>query len=127
MSSSAVARSLSVTVESGTSLLLLDFSAPTPAQAGAGADAAARAVASNTPLTAAIAAGSVAIVNVPNVAHRQGTLHKYGIVFGGFLGLVVGVILVLAAERADPRIDDAVSMANAAGCRAALVQNDLDR
>ncbi|HXR54208.1 MAG TPA: hypothetical protein VN793_04080 [Acidimicrobiales bacterium] len=125
MSSSAVARSLSVTVESGTSLLLLDFSAPTAAQAVAGADAVARAVASNTPLTAAIAAGSVAIVNVPNVAHRQGTLHKYGIVFGGFLGLVVGVILVLAAERADPRIDDAVSMANAAGCRAALVPNDL--
>jgi capsular polysaccharide biosynthesis protein len=125
MSSGTVARSLSVTVENGTSLLLVDFSAPTAAQAVAGADAVARAVASSTPLTAAIAAGSVAIVSVPNTAHRQGTLHKYGIALGGFLGLVVGLILVLAAERADPRIDDAVSMATAAGCRAALVPNDL--
>jgi capsular polysaccharide biosynthesis protein len=125
LSSSAVAHDLNVTVENGTSLLLLDFSAPTAAQAVAGADAVARAVASSTPLTAAIAAGSVAIVNVANTAHSQGTLHKYGIALGGFLGLVVGLILVLAAERADPRIDDAMSMATAAGCRAALVPNDL--
>jgi capsular polysaccharide biosynthesis protein len=125
LSSSAVGQDLSVTVESGTSLLLLDFSAPTAAQAVAGADAVARAVASTTPLTDAIAAGSVAIVNVPNSAHKQGTLHKYGIELGGFLGLVVGLILVLAAERADPRIDDATSMAAAAGCRAAVIPNDL--
>lgn len=124
-SSSAVEHNLSVTVENGTSLLLLDFSAPTAARAVAGADAIARAVASNTPLSAAIAAGSVAIVNVPNTAHRQGTLHKYGIALGAFLGLVVGLILVLAAERADPRIDDAVAMATASGCRAALVPHDL--
>jgi capsular polysaccharide biosynthesis protein len=125
MSTSAVEHNLTVTVENGTSLLLLDFSAPTANRAVAGADAIARAVASNTPLTAAIAAGSVAIVNVPNTAHRQGTLHKYGIALGAFLGLVVGLILVLAAERADPRIDDAVAMATAAGCRAALVPHDL--
>lgn len=125
LSSSAVARSLSVTVENGTSLLLLDFTAPTAARAVAGADAVARAVASSTPHTAAIAAGSVAIVNVPSSAHKQGTLHKYGIVLGAFVGLVVGLILVLAAERADPRIDDAVSMAAAAGCRSALVPSDL--
>jgi capsular polysaccharide biosynthesis protein len=125
LSSSVVAHDLSVTVENGTSLLLLDFSAPTAAQAVAGADAVARAVASSTPLTAAIAAGSVAIVNVANTAHIQGTLHKYGIALGGFLGLVVGLILMLAAERTDPRIDDAMSMATASGCRAALVPNDL--
>jgi len=125
LSSSAIARSLSVTVETGTSLVLLAFSAPTAARAVAGADAVARAVASSTPLTAAIAAGSVAIVNVPSSAHKQGTLHRYGIVLGAFVGLVVGLILVLAAERADPRIDDAVSMAAAAGCRSALVPTDL--
>jgi capsular polysaccharide biosynthesis protein len=125
LSPTAVARNLSVTVENGTSLLLLDYSAPTAAQAVAGADAVARAVASSTPLTAAIAAGSVAIVSTPTSAHKEGMLHKYGIVLGGFLGLVVGLILVLAAERADPRIDDAVAMAGAAGCRAAVVPSDL--
>jgi capsular polysaccharide biosynthesis protein len=125
ISTSAVAHSLSVTVESGTSILLVDFSAPTAARAVAGADSIARAVASNTQLTEAIPAGSVAIVNVPNTAQRQGTLHKYGIALGAFLGLVLGLILVLAAERADPRIDDAVAMAAATGCRAALVPDDL--
>jgi hypothetical protein len=125
MSTGTVERNLSVTVESGTSLLLVDFSAPSATLAVAGADAVARAVASRTPLTAAIAAGSVAVVSLPGTAHRQGTLHKYGIELGGFLGLVVGLILVLAAERADPRIDDGISMAAATGCRAALVPNDL--
>jgi capsular polysaccharide biosynthesis protein len=125
LSSATVERDLSVTVESGTSLLLLDFSAPTAAQAVAGAQAVAHAVSSDAPLTAAIAAGSVAIVSVPNQAHKQGMLHNYGIELGAFLGLVVGLILVLAAERADPRVDDAMSMAAAAGCRAALIPNDL--
>jgi capsular polysaccharide biosynthesis protein len=125
ISTSAVEHSLSVTVESGTSILLVDFSAPTAARAVAGADSIARAVGSSTQLTAAIPAGSVAIVNVPDTAQRQGTLHKYGIALGAFLGLVLGLILVLAAERADPRIDDAVAMAAATGCRAALVPDDL--
>jgi capsular polysaccharide biosynthesis protein len=124
-STKAVEHDLSVTVESGTSILLVDFSAPTAAGAVAGADSIARGVASNTSLTAAIPAGSVAIVNVPDTAQRQGTLHKYGIALGAFLGLVLGLILVLAAERADPRIDDAVAMATATGCRAALVPDDL--
>jgi len=125
MTPSAVSKALSVTVQTGTSLLLLNFTASTPNQAVRGATAVARAVASSTRLTAAIAPGSVAIVSVPTSAHRQGTLHKYGIVLGAFLGLVVGIILVLAAERADPRIDDAASMASATGSRAALVPNDL--
>jgi capsular polysaccharide biosynthesis protein len=120
-----IEKNLTVTVENGTSLLLLSYSAPTPQQAVAGADAVARAVASSVPLTPAIAAGSVAIVSVPNSASKEGMLHKYGIVLGGFIGLVVGLILVLAAERADPRIDDAVGMAGAAGCRAAIVPSDL--
>lgn len=120
-----IEKNLTVTVENGTSLLLLSYSAPTPQQAVAGADAVARAVASSVPLTPAIAAGSVAIVSVPNSASKKGMLHKYGIVLGGFIGLVVGLILVLAAERADPRIDDAVGMAGAAGCRAAIVPSDL--
>jgi capsular polysaccharide biosynthesis protein len=122
---STIEKNLTVTVENGTSLLLLSYSAPTAQRAVAGADAVARAVASGVPLTPAIAAGSVAIVSVPNSASKEGVLHKYGVVLGGFIGLVVGLILVLAAERADPRIDDAVGMAAAAGCRAAIVPSDL--
>ncbi len=125
MSSSAVASALSVTVEQGTSLLQINFTASSASKAIDGAQAVARAVASSKPLTAAIAAGSVAIVSVPTSAHLQGTLHKYGIVIGAFLGLVIGLILLLAAERADPRIDDAPAMATATRCRAAVVPADL--
>jgi capsular polysaccharide biosynthesis protein len=125
MSTAAIERSLTVTVESGTSLLLLTFSSPTEQGAVKGADVVARAVASSTPLTAAIAAGSVAVVSVPNTASVQGTMHKYGIVIGAFLGIVIGLILVLAAERADPRVDDASGMATATGCRAAIIPADL--
>jgi len=122
---STIEKNLTVTVENGTSLLLLSYSAPTAQQAVTGATAVARAVASATPLSPAIAPGSVAIVSVPNSGSKEGMLHKYGIVLGGFIGLVVGLILVLAAERADPRIDDAVGMAGAARCRAAIVPSDL--
>jgi capsular polysaccharide biosynthesis protein len=122
---STIQRNITVTVQNGTSLLLLSYKAPTAAQAVAGADAVARAVTSTIPLSSAIAPGSVAIVSVPTLAGKQGMLHKYGIIIGGFIGLVVGLILVLAAERADPRIDDAVAMARAVGCRAAIVPSDL--
>jgi capsular polysaccharide biosynthesis protein len=125
MSNAAVSSSLSVTVEEGTSLLQINFTAPSAARAIAGARAVASAVSSSRSLSAAIAAGSIAVVSAPSSAHLQGTLHKYGVVLGGFLGLVVGLILVLAAERADPRIDDASAMATASGCRAALVPSDL--
>ncbi len=125
LSTSQIEGSLGVTVEQGTSLLQIDFTASSAAKAIAGAQAVARAVASSRSLTPAIAAGSVAIVSTPTSAHLQGTLHKYGIILGGLLGIVVGLILVLAAERADPRIDDAAAMATASGCRAALVPADL--
>ncbi len=125
LSNSAVANGLSVTVEEGTSLLQIDFTASSPQRAIEGAQAVAHAVASGTPRTDAIATGSIAVVSLPTGAHRQGTLHKDGVVLGGFLGIVVGLILVLAAERADPRIDDAPAMATASGCRAALVPTDL--
>ncbi len=125
MSNAAVAKALDVTVESGTSLLQINFTASSATKSVAGAQAVAHAIASAKPLTAAIAVGSVAVVSLPSSAHLQGTLHKYGIVIGAFLGLVIGLILVLAAERADPRIDDAPAMATASRCRAALVPADL--
>ncbi|MGH9043505.1 MAG: hypothetical protein ACRDVP_01455 [Acidimicrobiales bacterium] len=125
MAPQEVAANLKVTVEAGTSLLLVDFSAANASQAIAGADAVARAVVRSGPVNPAIAAGSVAMVNLANGAHRQGTLHKEGIVIGALLGLFLGFILVLAAERADPRVDDGAALARAAGCPAARIPDDL--
>ena len=125
VSPNAVGHSLSVTVENGTSILLIDYSAASAGAAINGARAVAGAVASTTPVSLAIGPGSVAVVSEPTSAHLQGTLHKYGIVIGGLLGLLVGLVLLLAAERADPRVDDAAAMATASGCRAAVVPGSL--
>jgi len=122
---SDVSSSLGVTVENNTSILVITYTASSPAPALRGARAVAQVLASDTPATPAIAAGSIAVVSLPTSAQRQGTLHKYGIEIGALLGLIVGLILVLAAERADPRVDDAPTMAAAAGCRAAQVPGDI--
>jgi capsular polysaccharide biosynthesis protein len=118
---STVAKALNASIENGTSILVIDYTGSNAATAINGASAAAEAVASTSPVSLAIGPGSVAVVSLPSSAHLQGTLHKYGIVIGGFLGAAVGLVLVFAAERADPRVDDASALAVACGCRAAAV------
>jgi capsular polysaccharide biosynthesis protein len=124
-SPSTISHGLRVSVENGTSIVVLDYSARTARQALAGVRAVTGAVASTQPVSSAIGPGSVAVVNEPNRAQRQGTLHRYGAVIGGLLGVLVGVVLVVAAERADPRIDDPATLAHATGCRAATVPAGL--
>jgi capsular polysaccharide biosynthesis protein len=122
---STVAKALNATIENGTSILVIDYTGSSAATAIKGASAAAEAVASTRPVSLAIGPGSVAVVSLPNSAHLQGSLHKFGIVIGGFLGAVVGLMLVFAAERADPRVDDATALAAACGCRAAAVPSGV--
>jgi capsular polysaccharide biosynthesis protein len=124
-SPSTISHGLSVSVENGTSIVVLDYWAPTARRALAGVRAVTGAVASTRPVSSAIGPGSVAVVNEPSTAHRQGTLHRYGAIIGGLLGVLVGVVLVVAAERADPRIDDPATLAHATGCRAATVPAGL--
>jgi hypothetical protein len=116
---------LSVSVEMGTSLLLVKYAAPTSSAAVSGSTLLARTVASAAPPTAAIASGSVVVVQLPTGATAGGALHKYGAPIGGLFGLLLGIVLVLAAERADPRVDDSFTLGTAAGCPAALVPGDL--
>jgi capsular polysaccharide biosynthesis protein len=124
-STSAVAQHLSVSVELGTSLLLVKYSAPSAAQAVTGSTLLARTVAGSAAPTPAIASGSVVIVQLPSAGIAGGALHKYGAPIGALFGLLLGIVLVLAAERADPRIDDTFTLGRAAGCPAASVPEDL--
>ena len=124
-STSAVSQHLSVSVEMGTSLLLVRYNAPTAAQAVAGSALLARTVAGAAAPTPAIASGSVVIVQLPTAGVAGGALHKYGAPIGALFGMLLGIVLVLAAERADPRIDDTFTLARVAGCLAASVPEDL--
>ncbi len=124
-STSAVSQHLSVSVELGTSLLLVRYNAPTAEEAVAGSALLARTVVGSAAPTPAIASGSVVIVQLPTTGVAGGALHKYGAPIGAIFGMLLGIVLVLAAERADPRIDDTFTLGRAAGCPAASVPEDL--
>jgi len=125
VSTDTLARHLSVSVEMGTSLLLVKYSAPTASQALDGSTLLARTVAGSAAPTPAIASGSLVIVQLPASAVAGGALHKYGAPIGALFGLLLGIVLVLAAERADPRVDDTFTLGQAAGCAAASLPADL--
>jgi capsular polysaccharide biosynthesis protein len=122
---SDVAAHVSSSVQTGTSVLLVSYTAPTPAQAEKGARAVARATTSDPAVSRTIPAGSVQIVHLPTTAAAADTLKKYGAPIGALLGLALGLIVVVAAERADPRIDDTEALAAAADSPVTAVPGEV--
>lgn len=125
VSPTTLSHHLSVSVETGTAVMLLKYSAPTVAAAVRGAQTVARAAAGAAPPSAAIPAGSLVVVQLPTTASIAGSLHKVGLPLGILLGLVVGAILVIAVERADPRLDTAEQLAAVCGCPATSVPDGM--
>ena len=126
---------LTVSVETGTAVFVIDYKAPTSTEAVAGSAEVARVVGgagvSSTAFptgavsSSTIPTGTVSVVNLATSASATGSMAKYGKALGAILGLVVGLILALAAERADPRVDTAADLAAAVGSPASLVPDDL--
>lgn len=125
VSASTVSRHLSVSVETDTAVLLLKYHASSPAQAVRGAQTVARVAAGSAPPSAAIPGGSLAVVQLPSSASVAGSLHKDGLPLGLVLGLAVGAILVIAAERTDPRIDGPEQLGAACHCPATAVPGGM--
>jgi capsular polysaccharide biosynthesis protein len=90
-----------------TAILELRFRDKNPSAAAAASRAAAEAVTGNRPATQAIGAGSIQIVRLADRPKRPSNGDALAIGIGLALGFGLGVVLVLAWERADPRIDDA--------------------
>lgn len=99
-----VSRSLSIVVETGTSVLLLTYSASVPTKAIQGATAVAEIVGGTASTSAAIPSGSITIVRLPGAANQPHSLRSYGMPVGAVLGLLLGAMLVFAAERSDPHV-----------------------
>jgi capsular polysaccharide biosynthesis protein len=123
-SSSQVASNLSVVNEQNTSLLQISYKASTPQAATNGARAAAGLLAGPTPVAAGIVPSSLGIVSLPppatNVAATPA--RKGGTVaIGAALGLILGLILLIAWERSDPHVVDAKSLSGQFGCPATPV------
>lgn len=123
---STVGKSLQATVEAGTSLLAVHYSAPTSASALAGANAVAVALTAGGRGQAAIGSGSLALVSLPAQAGLAQGLRKLGVPFGALAGLVLGAVAVAVGERADRRIDKADDLSAAAGCPASELSGGLD-
>lgn len=98
-----VSHSLSISVKTGTSVLLLKYSAGTPAKAVRGASAVAEIVGGSASASRAIPVGSIVVIHRAATASRSHSLRRHGVPVGAVLGLMLGIMLVFAAERADPR------------------------
>jgi capsular polysaccharide biosynthesis protein len=124
MSSSDVASNLSVVNEQGTSLLQISFKASTPQTATTGARTAATLLTGATPAATGIVPSSLGIVSLPPPANDvSATPARKGstVAIGAVLGLILGVILLVAWERSDPHVVDARSLSGQFGCPATPV------
>lgn len=109
----------------GTALLQVHFSAASPTTAVAGANDVAAAVTGPRPNDLAIANGSVAEVARAKTASSSSSLYKHALPLGAVLGLLLGIGMALAAERADRRIDEAQALHDAAGCPVTVVPGEI--
>jgi capsular polysaccharide biosynthesis protein len=103
---SQVSANITMSAESGTSVIVLDYAAPTAAEAIKGADAVARVVA-RSPAGSGIPSRSISVVREPVTASPTSSLRRYALPIGGIFGLAVGLIIVMAMERSDPHLDEA--------------------
>jgi len=123
-SSSQVASNLSVVNQQNTSILQVSFRASTPQTATTGARAAATLLAGPNPVAAGIVPSSLGIVSLPPPSNQvAATPARKGstVAIGAVLGLVLGVILLVAWERSDPHVVEARSLSNQFGCPATPV------
>lgn len=102
----------------GTSLLDIHFRAGSSDFAIRGVTSVLNAVAGPAPATGAIPQGSLVVVRSPREASSTSKPFGAALPIGIVLGLFLGAILVVAWERADARVDDAVTLGEEAGCPA---------
>jgi capsular polysaccharide biosynthesis protein len=118
-SSSDVGQNLSVVNEQNTSILQITFKASDPQTATTGARTAARLLSGPSPVAAGIVPSSLQVVSLPSNVGPAATSHsKRTVAIGAVLGLILGLVLLVAWERSDPHVTDARSLSNQFGCPA---------
>jgi capsular polysaccharide biosynthesis protein len=115
-----VQRALVVTVQNGTSLLVVSFTATSPSTALIGANATASAISGKNPVSPAIPAGTVVVTKHATTSVKHHTSGSLVIAIGVILGILLGIVLVLAWERADPRFDHPPQVTEVLGIPARL-------
>ncbi|MBV9604679.1 MAG: hypothetical protein JO027_06220 [Solirubrobacterales bacterium] len=114
-----VAQNLTVVNTQNTSILQISFKATDPRVATEGARSAASLLAGASPVAAGIVPSSLQIISLPSpVAPAATTQKSRTVAIGAVLGLILGIVLLVAWERSDPRVTDARSLSNQFGCPA---------
>jgi hypothetical protein len=106
MSPAQAGRDLTITVENGSALLDVRFTAPVRADVAAGLTALTDAVTGPDPLSAAIAGGTLVLVRPPDATVNSSMSPRRTVPLGALLGLVIASVVAVAWERSDPRVDD---------------------
>ncbi len=125
LSVDGLTRHLTVSVQTGTSVLVLNYTAPTSSQAIRGVNAVASAIVDHKLHSSIVPLNTVEVVQLATAASASGVLARYGLPVGLFLGLLVGFIIALIAERLDPRADKADDVAEIFGHPVAMVPSEL--
>jgi capsular polysaccharide biosynthesis protein len=122
-STSYVRKHFTVANPTDTAILQLRFRDTDPSTAAAGARAAAEAVAGRRPATGTVGAGSIQIVRLASRPARPADGDLIAILVGLVLGAGLGLVLVLAWERVDRRVDDTSDALAATGLPSSLLES----
>lgn len=120
-SPSTVAGGLSVVNTQNTSLLQISYEGPSQRLAAIGAATAARSIAGPKPHAAGIVPASIQLVSVPATPAAAASTSSSAarpVAIGAAIGLLLGIVLLIAWERSDPRIVDARGLSTQLGCPA---------
>jgi capsular polysaccharide biosynthesis protein len=120
-SASTVGQNLSVVNEQNTSLLQITYKDSQPDQAATGARAVAQLLSGASPVAAGIVPSSLDTVTLPKNPGPVAKSSGKAIVIGAALGLVLGIVLLIAWERSDPRVRDPRELSSQIGCPATPV------
>jgi capsular polysaccharide biosynthesis protein len=120
-SSSTVGQNLSVVNEQNTSLLQITYKDAQPDQAAKGARTVAALLSGPSPVAAGIVPSSLATVSAPKNPGPVSKSSGKAIVIGAALGLILGIVLLIAWERSDPRVRDPRELSTQIGCPATPV------
>jgi capsular polysaccharide biosynthesis protein len=118
-SASHVSENLAVVNQQNTSILQISFKARDPQRATVGARTVARLLAGSHPVASGIVPSSIEIVSLPQRPGAPAAKHDHkALVVGAALGLLLGLVLLVAWERSDPRIRGPRELSMQIGCPA---------
>lgn len=114
LSSADIVKHLNVTNDSGTAILRLNYTGSTPAATVAVLNAIAGAATSANP-PGPIDAGSLRVAQLPTSVTPSGHDARTALPIGIAIGVVLALLAAIGLERANPRIDSPMELAEATG------------